>query len=130
MRRNNVRNLKMTTMNRKIIILAMAAMLAVPVSISAQSDTPQQRMMRKPGGNIEMMTQQLNLTDEQKEKLEKVFEDMKPGENKEDMEKNREEMDKKIKEILSDEQYEKFTEMQKNRGKRGQQPMKREKLDE
>lgn len=130
MRRNNVRNLKMTTMNRKIIILAMAAMLAVPASISAQSDMPQQRMMRKPGGNIEMMTQQLNLTDEQKEKLEKVFEDMKPGENKEDMEKNREEMDKKIKEILSDEQYEKFTEMQKNRGKRGQQPMKREKLDE
>ena len=99
----------------------MAAMLAAPAAVSAQRNTPPQGMMRKPGADIEMMAKQLDLTDKQKEKLEKVFEDMKPGDDEEDMEKNREKMDKKIKKILSDEQYEKFTEMQKGKGKRGPQ---------
>lgn len=111
-------------MNKKIIIMAVAAMLAAPIATSAQNHRPQQGMMPKPGANIEMMAKQLDLTDKQKEKLEKVFEDMKPGDSKEDMDEAREKADKKIKKILSDEQYEKFTKMQKGMNKRGPQGMK------
>lgn len=87
-------------------------------------DRPE-RSERGPGQNIEQMVSELGLNDKQTEKLKTVFEEMKPGRNgseerpsREEMEKKRTEMDAKIKAILTDEQYTKYQEMRKNRGRK------------
>lgn len=74
--------------------------------------------------HIERMIADLGLNEAQAKDFKAVWEEMKPGKKEkcakpshEEMEKKREEMDRKIKKILTDEQYKKFQEMKPQRGK-------------
>ena len=76
------------------------------------------------GPNIEQMAEELQLTADQKEQLQKAFEEMRPkqGEarpSREEMEKRRAELDEKVKSILTEEQYNKYKELRANRNPQG-----------
>jgi hypothetical protein len=121
---------------RKIMFLAIAMMLFIG---SAMAQDQQQRGNRgpmNPEQRLKMRMErlsQLNLTDEQKAKVEVLYKDQdaqmsklreqQSGGDREAMranfEKMRTEQDAKMKAILTPEQYAKFTEMNKNMGPRG-----------
>ncbi len=73
---------------------------------------------------IEQMTTTLGLNENQAKEFKAAIEEMRPAKNngerpsREEMEKKRNEIDKKIKSILTEEQYKKYQEMQPKRGER------------
>lgn len=106
-------------MKKVILSLAMFAFLASG-SVCMAQDRPQ-RM--NPQQRIEQMVKDLELNEKQAKEFKALMESMRPqrGQNagerpsREDMQKRRTEMEAKIKGILTEEQYKKYQDMQKNR---------------
>lgn len=110
-------------MKKVVLSLAMFAFLASSHVCMAQ-DRPQ-RM--NPEQRMEQMVKDLELNETQAKEFKAVMESMRPqkGQNegerpsREEMEKKRTEMEAKIKGILTEEQYKKYQEMQKNNRRGG-----------
>lgn len=106
-------------MKKVIFSLAMFALVA---SGSVMAQNRPQRM--NPEQRMEQMVKELNLNEQQAKDFKEVMESMRPqrgqGErpSREEMEKRRTEMNTKIKGILTEEQYQKYQEMQQ-RNRRG-----------
>ena len=106
-------------MKKVILSLAMFAFLASG-SVCMAQDRPQ-RM--NPQQRVEQMVKDLELNEKQAKEFNALMESMRPqrGQNagerpsREDMQKRRTEMEAKIKGILTEEQYKKYQDMQKNR---------------
>lgn len=104
-------------MKRLFLCLAMVAVLASSQVTMAQGRP--QRMNREQ--RMEQMVKQLNLSDEQCKEFKAVMDSVRPRNNngerpsREEMEKMRTEMESKIKSILTEEQYQKYQEMHKNK---------------
>ena len=133
-------------MKKQFLTLALAACLAgVGATCMAQGRPPFGGKGPGFGFDMEQLATELSLDSVQQERLKAVFDEMRPTaqeqgsrpsrrkmrENMEkmrqEMEQKRAEMDKKIKEILTDEQYRKFQELQaKNRPPEMQRPPMRE----
>lgn len=113
-----------------LTILAAASLLSLAPSVRAQTNTPPPAR-RGPGMGVDAqlnrMTEQLKLTDEQKPKVKAVLEErnkqmqglreLSPEDRRTKMQSLRQETNKKLKEILTPEQFKKYEEMQ--RGMRG-----------
>ena len=109
-------------MKKVILSLAMFAFLASG-SVCMAQDRPQ-RM--NPQQRVEQMVKDLGLNEEQTKEFKALMETMRPqrgqqGErpSREEMQKRRAEMEAKIKGILTEEQFKKYQEMQKNRRRGG-----------
>jgi len=121
-----------------IAALALGGLIACSTVVTAQ-DAP--GADAKKGGRkqftveqqLDRMTTQLNLTDEQKPKVKAVLEEtskkmreimsdtsLDRDARREKMQPIREEQNKKMKAILTDEQYKKYQEMNQRRGKKKQ----------
>lgn len=122
-----------------IAILAMSGLLALSAGLSAQStnSTAPDRPRQGPGGGsvdarLARLTEQLGLTDEQKPKVKAVLEaqikdmagsrDLPPEERRAKGMAAREEMNKKMKEILTEEQFKKYEALPQGRGPGGPRP--------
>ena len=109
-------------MKKVILSLTMFAFLASG-SVCMAQDRPQ-RM--NPQQRVEQMVKDLGLNEEQTKEFKALMETMRPqrgqqGErpSHEEMQKRRAEMEAKIKGILTEEQFKKYQEMQKNRRRGG-----------
>ena len=104
----------------KKIVLSLAMLLAMTMSMTAQ----QQEMNRshRPDGKdrIEHLSQELNLTPDQREKVNKIFqeESKKMHKKGEDMRKEREKTHNKLMKVLTADQQEKYRKMMEKRGER------------
>lgn len=104
-------------MKRLFLSLAMVAILASGQVTMAQGRP--QRMNREQ--RMEQMVKELNLSEEQSKEFKAAMDSMRPRNNngerpsREEMEKKRTEMESKMKSILTEDQYKKYQEMQKNR---------------
>jgi len=110
-------------MKKVFFSLAMFAFLASG-SVCMAQDRPQRMSPEK---RVEQMVKDLNLNEKQTKEFKALMENMRPqrGQNggerpsREEMEKRRTEMETKIKGILTEEQYKKYQDMQKNRRRGG-----------
>ena len=109
-------------MKKVILSLTMFAFLASGSVCMAQDRS--QRM--NPQQRVEQMVKDLGLNEEQTKEFKALMETMLPqrgqqGErpSREEMQKRRAEMEAKIKGILTEEQFKKYQEMQKNRRRGG-----------
>lgn len=105
-------------MKKIILSLTMFAFLASG-SVCMAQDRPQ-RM--DPQQRMEQMVKDLGLNEEQTKEFKALMETMRPQRgqqeerpSREEMQKRRTEMEAKIKGILTEEQFKKYQEMQKNR---------------
>ena len=119
-------------MKRQILVLVAAVALSSGVCF-AQSEKK-----GRPDGSqrIEMMSKELGLNESQAAQLKTLFENSKPQRvegqerpSREEMDKQRKEMDSKIKSILTEEQYKKFEEMKSQKGPKGDKKDKKDKKD-
>lgn len=125
-------------------LIMMALMIAMTTAMSAQTDFQGPRMMHQQrkqmtkeemvSRRVERMDKELNLTDKQKKEITAIlnedFKDMPSAEQlkakREEAQKKREQMkarreatDKKIADVLTPEQQEKFKNMKQHRGGKG-----------
>ena len=124
-------------MNRLSLIAAMAlgGLVACSTLATAQDATPKQgggKARFSPEQQLERMTTQLSLTDEQKPKVKAVLEEsakkrqeifsdtsIDRSQMREKMQPIMEEQNKKMKAILKEDQYKKYEEMAQRMGKKG-----------
>jgi Spy/CpxP family protein refolding chaperone len=121
-----------------IAALALGGLMACSTLVTAQDAPPADakkggRKQFTPEQQLDRMTTQLTLTDEQKPKVKTVLEDtskkmreirsdtsLDQQARREKMQPIMEEQNKKMKGILTDDQYKKYQEMNQRRGKKGQ----------
>lgn len=108
-------------MKRQVLGLAIAMILTSGVCMAQK----ERRERPDRGASIETMITDLGLNETQAAQFKAVMENIKPGKpedgerpSREEMDKKRDEMDKKIKSILTEEQYKKFQSMQPKKGDR------------
>jgi Spy/CpxP family protein refolding chaperone len=95
--------------------------LAVGKSEKKSDETKMERMKKNHERRIQMLTERLNLTDEQKVKIEDIFNkrEKKREQMKDEREKGKnmkDETDAEIEKVLTSEQKEKYRKMKKERG--------------
>jgi Spy/CpxP family protein refolding chaperone len=132
----------MKSTKTSIALAAIACLLALSPSVRAQTNAasrPTSPAGRRDGGvmtvesRLNRLTEQLKLTDEQKPKVKAVLEeqdkqrqaarDLSAEERRSKMQAMREETNKKMKEILTAEQFKKFEDSQQMmRGQRRERP--------
>ena len=101
-------------MNKKIIALILAA--AIPTAVfAAKSESGMYK--HNPQARMERLSEKLDLTDEQKTRLEVMFEEQRV-QRKAMREAMRTKMHANMAEVLDDEQMQKMTEMHENRKNR------------
>lgn len=109
-------------MKKKTVILAMALCMMGATAAMAQRNNGQQGGRPDNSQRIERMVKELSLDDAKAKEFRAVMESMQPtagnGErpSREEMQKKREEVDKKVKAILSEEQYKKYQQLNQQRG--------------
>jgi Spy/CpxP family protein refolding chaperone len=108
-------------MKKQILSLAVALLLGSAVCM-AQDNRGERPDMSK---RIEQMVTDLGLNETQAKEFKAAMEEMRPDRNnsgerpsREEMEKKRNEVDAKIKKILTDEQYKKYQSMRSERRQR------------
>ena len=116
-------------MNRISLIaaLALGGLVACSTLATAQDAPKDAKKSGKHGPTIEQLTKQLSLTDEQQPKVKAVLDDT--AKQMQDLTREdrqgekgqaiRKEQNKKMKEILTDEQFKKYREMNQRKGKKG-----------
>lgn len=111
------------------MILAMAVWLGGMAVCRAQDRPPHGGMGPGPGPDMEQLTQELGLNEDQQKQLQALFDELKPqrpadgqrpsADNREQMRKQMEErraqMEEKLKAILTDEQFEKLQSLMQQR---------------
>ncbi len=112
--------------------LAAGALIAFTPTLRAEDKPARSERPERPGGGpggpgqrgdmLKKMAEELNLTDDQKAKLQEVFKaqreamkDLSPEERREKMKESREAMNAKIKAILTAEQYAKWEKIRDER---------------
>lgn len=109
--------------------LAAGALFAFTPTLRAEDKPERPNRAERPGGGpgqrgdmLKKMAEELGLSDEQKTKLQEVFKaqreamkDLSPEERREKMKESREEMNAKVKEILTAEQYAKWEKIRDER---------------
>ena len=115
---------------KRLMMIAVSALLLMGMSAFAQEAQPQQGqqggqrrggMMGTPAERADRLAQQLKLSDDQKAKVQKIYEDAPAMDKMRDMspEDRRAAMqatNDKIKEVLNDDQKKQFEEMMQRRG--------------
>ena len=131
---------------KRLMMIAVSALLMMGMSAFAQEAQPQQGqqggegqrrggMMMSPEQRANRMAEQLGLSDDQKAKVQKIYEDSAKdmqsmqGASREDRMAKMQETNEKVKAVLNDDQKKKFDEMQqrmrdrqKQGGDGGQKP--------
>lgn len=112
---------------KKLMMLALAAIFTVNFAVAqqqqGQGQRPQQREQMTAEKRAEMLQEQLDLSDAQVAdyiKFEESREEVERG-DREAMQKAMEEQTAFMKELLTEEQYAKYEEMQQNRRQQGQE---------
>lgn len=100
---------------KKYLLFIATTLIMGFVTVSAQEQRPQRMNMSQ---RTEQIIKELGLDDNQAKDFKKIMEDMRPGNisenerpSREEMKKRRDEMNEKIKKILTEEQYKKYQEM-------------------
>ncbi len=109
-------------------ILSLVTVLLLASSFCMAQNPPREGRGQR-GGMIERMKTELSLSDEQVAQMKEFFGQMRQGQQgerptREQMQKMREDMDAKLKKILTEEQYAKYEKMRKER--RPQRPQRTE----
>lgn len=107
--------------------LVAGSLIAFTPALRAEDKPERPNRAERPGGGqrgdmLKKMAEELGLSDEQKTKLQEVFKaqreamkDLSPEERREKMKESREEMNAKVKEILTAEQYAKWEKIRDER---------------
>ena len=122
-------------MKHRLMMIAVSALLMMGLSAFAQEaqqgpppgEGGQRRggMMGTPEQRAARLAERLNLTDDQKAKVQKIYEDSQKdmqnmqGASREDRMAKMQEVNGKVREVLNDEQKKKFDEMQQQMRQRG-----------
>ena len=106
-------------MKKQILSLVVALLIGTTVCIAQNRPQGQQRTVDREK-RVEKMITDLGLNEKQAKDFKAAMEEMRPAKNKsnerptrEEMQKKRQEIDAKIKSILTDEQYKKYQDMRK-----------------
>lgn len=125
-------------MKHRWMIFAVSTLMLIGLSAFAQEQPAQPQgqgqgggqgrgrgMMMSPEQRTARLSEQLNLTDDQKAKVQKIYEDAQadmqknPPASREDRMAKMQETNEKVKGVLNDEQKKKFDEMQQRMRQRG-----------